>query len=89
MKLTLAPIVSMLLVLTPFMYPVFAQVVTYPAPPGLTTSPDFTVEANGKPVWVEKIGSNVHTAKYALYGGIEMEYLNVASFSCSGRHRPP
>lgn len=85
MKLTLAPIVSMLLVLTPFMYPVFAQVVTYPAPPGLTTSPDFTVEANGKPVWVEKIGSNVHTAKYALYGGIEMEYLNVASFSCSGK----
>jgi polygalacturonase len=64
---------------------VSAQVVTYPAPPGLVTSPDFTVTANGKSIWVEKIGSNVHTAKYALYGGIEMEYLNVANFSCSGK----
>jgi hypothetical protein len=71
--------------LMPFAYQVSAQVVTYPAPPGLITSPDFTVKADGEPVWVEKIGSNVHTAKYALYGGIEMEYLNVASFSCSGK----
>lgn len=62
-----------------------AQVITYPAPPGLITSQDFKVSANGKPVWVEKIGSNVHTSKYALYGGIEMEYLNVANFSCSGK----
>jgi hypothetical protein len=72
-------------ILLSFIYTVTAQVVTYPAPPGLVTSQDFTVEANGKPVWVEKIGSNVHTAKYALYGGIEMEYLNVAGFSCSGK----
>lgn len=62
-----------------------AQVISYPAPPGLITSPDFTVTANGKPVWVEKIGSDLHTAKYALYGGIKMEYLNVANFSCSGK----
>jgi hypothetical protein len=71
--------------LMPFTYHVSAQVVTYPAPPGLITSPDFTVKVEGEPVWVEKIGSNVHTAKYALYGGIEMEYLNVANFSCSGK----
>ncbi|MBL7697473.1 MAG: hypothetical protein JNK79_04925 [Chitinophagaceae bacterium] len=62
-----------------------AQVVTYPAPPGLTTSPDFSVKANDKTIWVEKIGSNVHTPQYALYGGIEMEYLNVANFSCAGK----
>ena len=64
---------------------VSAQLVTYPSPPGLITSSDFTIKADGKPVWVEKIGSNVHTDKYALYGGIEMEYLNVANFSCSGK----
>jgi hypothetical protein len=79
------PIVIILMALAPFTSTVSAQVVTYPAPPGLVTSRDFTIQANGKPVWVEKIGSNVHTAKYALYGGIEMEYLNVANFSCSGK----
>ena len=77
--------VIILMALLPFTFDVSAQVVTYPTPPGLITSPDFTIKADGKPVWVEKIGSNVHTAKYALYGGIEMEYLNVASFSCSGK----
>ncbi|RZK46708.1 MAG: hypothetical protein EOO94_02195 [Pedobacter sp.] len=61
------------------------QLVTYPALPGSVTSADFKIMANGKPVWVEKIGSDVHTAKYALYGGIKMEYLNVANFSFSGK----
>ena len=74
-----------LVALAPLTHQATAQVVTYPAPPGLVTSPDFTVKANGKAIWVEKIGSNVHTAKYALYGGIEMEYLNVANFSCGGK----
>ncbi len=60
------------------------EIVTYPALPGSVTSPDFTVQVNKTPVWVEKIGSSVHTDKYALYGGIKMEYLNVANFSCSG-----
>ena len=78
-------IVTIILALVLQAYHASAQVVTYPAPPGLVTSPDFTVKANGKPIWIEKIGSNVHTAKYALYGGIEMEYLNVANFSCSGK----
>jgi polygalacturonase len=74
--------IAILLGLLPIV--VTAQVITYPTPPGLVTSRDFTVTANGKQVWVEKIGSDVHTAKYALYGGIAMEYLNVASFACSG-----
>ncbi len=78
------PVVIILMALLSFSFHISAQVVTYPATPGLITSPDFTITANGKPVWVEKIGSNVHTDKYALYGGIEMEYLNVANFSCSG-----
>ena len=73
-----------LMVIFPFIYNASAKVVTYPAPQGLVTSPDFTVKVNGIPVWVEKIGSSVHTPSYALYGGIEMEYLNVANFSCSG-----
>lgn len=70
--------------LFPFSYSASVKIVTYPAPPGLVTSPDFTVSVNNTAVWVEKIGSSVHTEKYALYGGIEMEYLNVANFSCSG-----
>ncbi len=73
-----------LLLVSSSCYNVSAKIVTYSAPPGLVTSPDFTVSVNNTPIWVEKIGSNVHTEKYALYGGIEMEYLNVANFSCSG-----
>lgn len=84
MKFKFASILTVLLTSMLFPVHVSAQVVTYSAPQGLVTSPDFTVKANDKPVWVEKIGSNVHTADYALYGGIEMEYLNVANFSCSG-----
>lgn len=85
MKSRFTAIVIILFALMPFTNYVSAQLVTYPGIPGLVTSPDFTITADGKPVWVEKIGSNVHTAQYALYGGIEMEYLNVANFSCSGK----
>jgi len=60
------------------------KIVTYSPPPGLVTSPDFAVRVNDTPVWVEKIGSSHHTPEYSLYGGIDMEYLNVANFSCSG-----
>ena len=84
MKFRFISMLLILMILMPCTNNLHAQVVTYPAPPGLITSPDFTVTADGKPVWVEKIGSDVHTPKYALYGGIEMEYLNVANFSCSG-----
>jgi len=61
-----------------------AKVVVYPAPPGLRTSPDFTVMANNTPVWVERIGSKLKSFSYDLYSGREMEDLNVANFSCSG-----
>ena len=64
--------------------PAGGKIVVYSPLPGSLTSSDFTVMVNNIPVWVEKIGSSIHTDKYALYGGIEMEYLNVASFSCSG-----
>ena len=62
----------------------FGQIVTYPAPPGLVTSPDFTVVVNGTPVWVERIGSPYQDRNSNLYGNMELEYLNVANFSCSG-----
>ena len=61
-----------------------AAIVVYPAPPGLKTSPDFTLIANGKPIWVERIGSNLPSFNYSLYSGRDMEDLNVANFSCSG-----
>ena len=64
-----------------------AKVVSYPAPPGLVTSPDFTVRADNVPVWVERIGSKLDTFDYKLYSGREMEDLNVARFSCSGPAR--
>src|ERR1035437_5452193 len=64
-----------------------AQVVTYPAPPGLITSSDFTMKVNNTPVWVEKIGSKLKSFDYTigLYGGREMEDLNAACFSFSGK----
>jgi hypothetical protein len=61
-----------------------AEIVVYHAPPGLTTSPDFTVMADTQQIWVERIGSRLEKFDYKLYGSREMEDLNVASFSCSG-----
>ncbi len=61
-----------------------AEVVVYPAPPGLTTSPDFTLTADNQQIWIERIGSKLATFDYTLYGSREMEDLNVANFSCSG-----
>lgn len=49
-----------------------SSVVTYAAPAGLTTSPDFTVSVSHKSVWTESVGN----------GG--MENLNVANYSASG-----
>ena len=64
-----------------------AEIIPYPAPPGLITSPDFTMKANNTPVWVEKIGSKLKSFDYTigLYGGKEMEDLNAAGFSFSGK----
>ena len=42
------------------------------------------MKVNDTPVWVERIGSSLHSFSYALYGSREMEDLNVANFSCSG-----
>ena len=62
-----------------------AQIVAYPAPPGLITSPDFTVTADNKEVWVERVGSKLAAFDYKLYGSRELEDLNVAGFCCSGK----
>ena len=61
------------------------KIISYPPPPGLVTSKDFTVKANGTPVWVERVGSKLQSFEYTLYSGRDMEDLNVASFSFSGR----
>jgi hypothetical protein len=61
-----------------------AQIIVYPTPPGLKTSPDFTVIADSEQVWVERAGSKLQAFDYSLYGTRDMEDLNVASFSCSG-----
>ncbi len=68
--------------------PVFghtASVVSYPSPPGLATSPDFSLKANGKTIWVERIYNDPEKIDYTVYGSKEMEDLSVASFSCSGQ----
>jgi len=66
-------------------YNSFGEIVVYQAPPGLKTSPDFTVNVNNIPVWVERIGSKKPSFSYDLYSGRDMEDLNVVSFSCSGK----
>jgi hypothetical protein len=42
-------IFSLMLIMSAFN--LSAKVINYPAPPGLKTSPDFTVLANNTPVW--------------------------------------
>jgi hypothetical protein len=49
-----------------------SEVVTYPVPPGLETSSDFTVKVNNRDVWTQRVGD----------GG--MEDLHVTRFACSG-----
>lgn len=49
------------------------KTVVYPAIPGMTTSPDYSLTANGQSVWVEQVGPE------------GMESLHVANFSCEGR----
>jgi hypothetical protein len=60
-----------------------AQTMVYPAPPGLRTSPYFTVTADTQQVWTELAGSSLASFEYSLYGPRELEDLNIASFSCS------
>jgi hypothetical protein len=65
---------------------VSATIIPYPTPPGLRTSSDFSIKADNTPIPVERIGSKLKSFDYTvgLYGGREMEDLNVANFSCSG-----
>jgi hypothetical protein len=67
-----------------FFQNVAAEIIAYPAPPGLRTSPDFSLLADSAQIWVERIGSKQLTFDYSLYGTRDMEDLNVANFSCSG-----
>ncbi|MFZ0280575.1 MAG: glycosyl hydrolase family 28 protein [Bacteroidales bacterium] len=62
------------------------SIVAYPAPVGLTTSPDFTMLANGTNIWVERVGGSTmdqSRGDTSLYHGI-LEDMNIASFSSSG-----
>jgi hypothetical protein len=61
------------------------KIISNPPPPGLITSKDFSVNVNGKPIWVEHAGSKLQTFEYTLYNGRDMEDLNIASFSFSRR----
>jgi len=80
---------GLLVIATPFFICISCDpagsIVSYPAPPGLVTSPDFKVMVNNVPVWVERIGSKLDTFNYSLYSGRSMEDLNVAGLSCKGR----
>ncbi len=67
------------------LYGFTTSLVSYPAPPGLDTSPDFALKANGTRIWVERIYNAPENIDYMVYGSKEMEDLNVASFSCSGQ----
>lgn len=68
-----------------FLHIASGKIISYPPPPGLITSKDFTVEVNGKTIWVERVGSKLQSFEYTLYSGRDMEDLNVASFSFSRR----
>jgi hypothetical protein len=85
-KYILSFLVLISCLLTSF-YNASAKVVTYPPPPGLITSPDFTVKVSNTPVWVEQIGSKMESFSYELYSGRDMEDLNVVNFSCSGSQK--
>ena len=82
LKISRASVVLIISLL--FIHNIRAEIVVYPTPPGLKTSPYFTVIADSEQVWVELAGSKVLTFDYSLYGTRDMEDLNVASFSCSG-----
>lgn len=62
------------------------RVITYPAPPGLQTSPDLKVSVNGEPVWVERAGSRLEKFDHdlGLYGGRKLEDMDVAAFAFEG-----
>lgn len=52
-----------------FDFSAFADAVTYPAPVGYEPSPEWTVPADGKPVFVASVATLIGTA--ASYGGFD------------------
>lgn len=63
------------------------EVITYPIPPGLQTSPDLKVTVDGVPVWVERAGSMLEKFDHdlGLYGGRRLEDMDVAAFAFTGK----
>lgn len=63
-----------------------AIVITYPAPPGLRTSPDIRLTVDGIPVWVERAGSTLEKFDHnlGLYGGRKMDDMDAAGFAFKG-----
>ena len=65
-----------------------STVIGYRAPPGLKTSPLYSVRVNGEEVWTEKFRTNMDTAKMPdwfleSYTRVPQE-VHQASFSCDG-----
>jgi len=61
-----------------------SKVITYPAPPGLITSPDLTMNVNGREIWVERIGGSGMPLEQPSLSYGKLEDMDVANFSCSG-----
>jgi len=65
------------------------KIETWPAPPGLATSDDFTLKVNGQPVWVEKLQSNMDLDSLppwftsVPYTNVAQQ-VNIANFNSSG-----
>lgn len=65
------------------------DLVTYPAPPGLPTSPDLALRVNGRPVWVERLESKFEAKDVpSWFLGVPYTKLpqrvDLANFSGSG-----
>ena len=60
------------------------KTIAYPPVPGLVTSPDFKVKANGIDIWTEKVGAGGYEGEDRQFVSDPMEDLNIANFSCSG-----
>ena len=66
-----------------------ANVIIYPAPPGLITSSLFSVQVNGKPVWVEEYTTDMPLNSLPSWFTQNPETCNqqtvhIANISCSG-----
>jgi hypothetical protein len=69
---------------------VLAKVVIYPVPQGIAKSSDFTMTVNGRNIPVQKFGADLLSdqkflSQRAIILGKEIDSVNVANFSCSGK----